>query len=30
MANVNTAIDIDAPVQRVWDLVTDLARLAEG
>ncbi|MBA3820979.1 MAG: SRPBCC family protein, partial [Deltaproteobacteria bacterium] len=29
MASVNTSIDIDAPVQRVWDLATDLERLGE-
>jgi len=29
MASVNTSIDINAPVQRVWDLATDLERLGE-
>ena len=29
MANVHTSIDIAAPVQRVWELVTDLERLDE-
>ncbi len=29
MANVHTSIDIAAPVERVWDLVTDLHRLDE-
>lgn len=29
MANVQTSIDIDAPVQRVWELVTDLERLGD-
>ena len=29
MANVRTSIDIQAPVQEVWGLVTDLDRLGE-
>jgi uncharacterized protein YndB with AHSA1/START domain len=29
MANVRTSIDIEAPVQNVWGLVTDLDRLSE-
>lgn len=29
MAKVETSIDIDAPVQEVWELVTDLDRLSE-
>jgi uncharacterized protein YndB with AHSA1/START domain len=29
MANVEASIDIAAPVQRVWDLVTDLERLGD-
>jgi uncharacterized protein YndB with AHSA1/START domain len=29
MASVQTSIDIDAPPQRVWDVVTDLERLGE-
>ena len=29
MANVHTSIDIDAPMQRVWDLATDLDRMSE-
>jgi len=29
MATVQTSIDIDAPVQRVWELVTDLERLGD-
>jgi uncharacterized protein YndB with AHSA1/START domain len=29
MANVRTSIDIEAPVQAVWGLVTDLDRLGE-
>ncbi len=29
MANVHTAVDIAAPVDRVWELVTDLDRLGE-
>ena len=29
MADVHTSIDIAAPVQRVWELVTDLERLGE-
>lgn len=29
MANVQTSIDIDAPPQRVWDVVTDLERMGE-
>ena len=29
MANVQTSIDIAAPVQRVWELVTDLERLGD-
>lgn len=29
MASVSTSIDIDAPPQQVWDLVSDLDRLAE-
>src|SRR5918994_3048865 len=29
MANVRTSIDIEAPVQEVWGLVTDLDRLGE-
>ena len=29
MASVQTSIDIAAPVQRVWDLVTDLDRLGD-
>ena len=29
MANVHTSIDIAAPMQRVWDVATDLDRLGE-
>jgi uncharacterized protein YndB with AHSA1/START domain len=29
MANVQTSIEIAAPVQRVWELVTDLERLGD-
>ncbi len=29
MANVSTSIDIDAPVQDVWNVATDLNRLGE-
>jgi uncharacterized protein YndB with AHSA1/START domain len=29
MANVQTSIDIAAPVQRIWELVTDLGRLGD-
>jgi uncharacterized protein YndB with AHSA1/START domain len=29
MANVQTSIDIAAPAQRVWELVTDLERLGD-
>jgi uncharacterized protein YndB with AHSA1/START domain len=29
MANVQTSIDIAAPVERVWELVTDLGRLGD-
>ncbi len=29
MASVNTSIEIDAPVQRVWDLATDIERLGD-
>ncbi|MDP9375976.1 MAG: SRPBCC family protein [Actinomycetota bacterium] len=29
MANVQTSIDIDAPVEHVWALVTDLERTSE-
>jgi uncharacterized protein YndB with AHSA1/START domain len=29
VANVQTSIDIDAPPQRVWDVVTDLERMGE-
>jgi uncharacterized protein YndB with AHSA1/START domain len=29
MANVRTSIDIEAPAQHVWNLVTDLDRLGE-
>ena len=29
MANVTTSIDINAPVQDVWDVATDLGRLSE-
>lgn len=29
MANVSTSIDIAVPVERVWELVTDLERLGE-
>jgi len=29
MADVRTSIDIDAPAQDVWDVITDLGRLGE-
>ena len=29
MAKVSTSIEIDAPLQRVWDLATDVERLGE-